>query len=38
MDDAEALRPEDHTWTESQLSWISLGDELPKYARERKLE
>jgi hypothetical protein len=38
MDDAEALRPQDHTWTESQLSWISLGDELPKYARERKLE
>ena len=38
MDDAEALRPQDHTWTESQLSWISLGDELPKYGRERKLE
>jgi hypothetical protein len=37
MDDVEALRPQDHTWTESQLSWISLGDELPKYARERKL-
>jgi hypothetical protein len=38
MDDPEAVRPQDHTWTESQLSWISLGDELPKYARERKLE
>lgn len=38
MDDPEALRPQDHTWTESQLSWISLGDGLPKYARERNLE
>ena len=38
MDDPEALRPEDHTWTESQLSWISLGDGLPAYPRERKLE
>jgi hypothetical protein len=38
MDDPEAVRPQNHTWTESQLSWISLGDGLPKYARERKLE
>jgi hypothetical protein len=38
MDDPEALSPEDHAWTESQLSWISLGDELPAYRRERKLE
>jgi hypothetical protein len=37
MDDPEALRPEDHTWTESRLSWISLGDELPAYPHERKL-
>jgi hypothetical protein len=38
MDDPEALSPEDHTWTESRLSWISLGDGLPAYPRERKLE
>jgi hypothetical protein len=38
MDDPEALIPEDHTWTESRLSWISLGDGLPAYPRERKLE
>jgi hypothetical protein len=35
MDDPEALRPEDHTWTESRLSWISLNDRLPEYPRER---
>jgi hypothetical protein len=38
MDDPEALRPEDHTWTESRLSWISLADGLPAYQRERKVE
>jgi hypothetical protein len=38
LDDPEALKPQDHTWTESQLSWISLADGLPRYARERKLE
>ena len=38
MDDPEVLRPEDHTWTESRLSWISLGDGLPAYPHERKVE
>ena len=36
MDDPEALKPEDHTWTESRLSWIALCDHLPAYPRERK--
>jgi hypothetical protein len=35
MDDPQALQPEDHTWTESRLSWISLNDQLPQYPRER---
>ena len=35
MDDPEALKPEDHTWIESRLSWISLNDRLPQYPRER---
>jgi hypothetical protein len=35
MDDPEQLEPEDHTWTESKLSWIVPGDHLPSYARER---
>jgi hypothetical protein len=36
MDVPETLKPEDHTWTESQLSWIVLSDRLPTYSRERK--
>jgi hypothetical protein len=36
MDDPEALKPEDHTWTESRLSWVALCDHLPTYSRERK--
>jgi hypothetical protein len=36
MDDPETLKPEDHTWTESRLSWIALCDHLPTYSRERK--
>ena len=35
MDDPEALKPEDHTWTENRLSWIALNDRLPQYPRER---
>jgi hypothetical protein len=37
MDDPETLKPEDHTWTESRLSWIFLNDHLPEYPRERNL-
>jgi hypothetical protein len=35
MDDPERLKPEDHTWTESRLSWLALNDRLPQYPRER---
>jgi hypothetical protein len=35
LDNPAALQPEDHTWTESRISWIVLGDHLPIYARER---
>jgi hypothetical protein len=38
MDTPEALKPEDHTWTESKLPWIVLGDHLPTYPHERKPE
>jgi hypothetical protein len=38
MDDPEALKPEDHTWTERRLSWIPLKDELPSYRRDRTRE
>jgi len=32
LDDPETLHPEDHTWTQRQLSWISLADGLPRHA------
>jgi hypothetical protein len=35
MDDPDQLSPEDHTWTESRISWIVLADHLPTYPRER---
>jgi hypothetical protein len=35
MDDPEKIKPEDHTWTGSRISWIVLGDHLPTYRRER---
>lgn len=38
MDDPDQLRPQDHTWTESRLSWVVLADGLPAYARERHQE
>jgi hypothetical protein len=36
LDDPEQLNPQDHTWTESRISWIRVGDALPAYSRERK--
>ena len=36
MDDPEQLKPEDHTWTESTISWLRLSDDLPVYPQERK--
>jgi hypothetical protein len=38
MDDPDQLRPQDHTWTESRLSWVVLADGLPAYARPRRKE
>jgi hypothetical protein len=35
MDDPERLKPEDHTWTDSRISWVVAGDQLPSYGRER---
>jgi hypothetical protein len=36
MDDPEQLEPQDHTWTESKLSSIRLGDDLPAIHRSEK--
>jgi hypothetical protein len=35
MDDPEAIPPQDHTWVQSRLSWVKLGDELPAYSGVR---
>ena len=35
MDEPEKLKPQDHTWSESRISWIVLDDHLPVYQRER---
>jgi Uncharacterized conserved protein len=35
LDDPERVVPQDHTWTRSQLPWIKLADELPRYETAR---
>lgn len=35
LDDPEAITPTDHIWTSSQLSWLTLGDRLPRHRGER---
>ncbi len=35
FDYVDAVLPQDHTWTEDQLPWIKLADDLPRYARAR---
>lgn len=35
LDDPSAVPPSDHTFTESALSWVELGD-LPRFARRRR--
>ncbi len=33
LDDPEALKPTRHIWTSSQLSWLHLEDDLPRFAQ-----
>lgn len=35
LDDPNALPPRDHSWTQSRLRWVHLGDGLPQFARSR---
>ncbi|MES2264036.1 MAG: GFA family protein [Pseudomonadota bacterium] len=35
LDDPEALPPRDHTHVGSQLDWLHLADDLPRYVRSR---
>ena len=31
LDRAEDVRPDDHVWTESQLTWLRIEDDLPRF-------
>ena len=33
LDDAARVQPDDHVWTQDQLPWLRLDDDLPKFAR-----
>jgi hypothetical protein len=33
LDTPEAVRPDDHVWTESQLPWLRIDDGAPRFAR-----
>ncbi len=35
LDDPNSVRPDLHLWTESQLDWMQVEDELPRYRRSR---
>lgn len=37
LDDPEALRPEFHIWTSSQLSWFDTVDNLPRFSHDEPL-
>lgn len=33
LDDPGTVRPEDHVWTGSQLPWLDIRDDLPRFAK-----
>jgi len=33
LDRPENVRPDDHVWTESQLAWLHIDDDLPRFPR-----
>lgn len=33
LDRPEDVRPVDHVWTENQLPWLEIADELPRFTR-----
>jgi hypothetical protein len=35
LDDPNSVRPNDHIWVESQLDWMQIEDDLPRYRRSR---
>ncbi len=37
FDNPDVVKPEDHTWVEDALHWVSLSDSLPQHQRTRAL-
>ena len=33
LDDPEIVQPEDHVWTQSQVSWFEIRDDLPRFEK-----
>jgi hypothetical protein len=33
LDRPENVRPDDHVWTKSQLAWLHIDDDLPRFPR-----
>jgi hypothetical protein len=33
LDYPERITPQDHVWTDSQLSWFEVKDDLPRFPR-----
>ena len=33
LDHPEGVRPDDHVWTEGQLPWLRIDDDLPRFPR-----
>lgn len=33
LDEPECITPDDHVWTEDQISWFSIEDGLPRFSR-----
>jgi hypothetical protein len=36
LDDPNTIRPDIHIWTASQLRWLHIQDDLPRYRRSRQ--
>ncbi|MBI3710121.1 MAG: GFA family protein [Proteobacteria bacterium] len=35
LDRPDAVQPADHIWTASQIAWLHMADDLPRYPRQR---
>ena len=33
LDEPERVRPDDHVWTQDQLPWFEIADQLPRFTQ-----